>query len=198
MESRTNYSWIGKLMTGIMGLILALLGATIIQIQLGNITVIFSGHDIKVENGSQTQTVTQPPKPESRAPASSQPVSELTTYPVQTAPVEETTVTPATVAKTSTTRRATPVNYESDEECVCPADDDQDEEYEAEPAQYTRPVSVNNYVSNRAADISNNNSQAQAQSSVSIRGGNVSVQSSATGGQTRTRIVVNGRVVVDQ
>lgn len=165
-----------------MGLILALGAATILQIhgniiqfKLGNITVIVGDYN-KVENGSQTQTVTQPAKPESTAPPTNQPISEQKTSPAEATPSEK-TVAPATVARNSTLRRATPINYESDDEC-CPADDGEEEESEPETPQYY--------------------SQTQAQSSVSVQGRNVSVQTSATGGQTRTRIVVNGRVIVDQ
>jgi hypothetical protein len=182
MESKQNH-WIGKLMMGIMGLILAFGAATIIQIKLGNITVIVGDYN-NVENGSQTQTVTQPAKPESTAPPTNQPISEQKTSPVEATPSEK-TVAPAMVARKSTSRRA-PINYESDDEC-CPADD---EESEPETPQYTRHAYAHAYA--------NDSSQAQAQSSVSVQGRNVSVQTSATGGQTRTRIVVDGRVIVDK
>jgi len=178
MESKQNH-WIGKLMMGIMGLILAFgapkiiqIHGNTIQIKLLNIIVIVGDHP-RFEEGSQTQTVTQSAKPESTAIATNQPVSEQIPYPpAEAAPVEK-TVSRATVAQNSTVRKATPINYESDDEC-CASDDEEE-----------------------AVDISNY-SQAQAQSSVSVQGRNVSVQTSASGGETRTRIVVNGRVIVDQ
>lgn len=194
MESRANYSWVGKLITGVL---LAFIGvaATAVLIQLGTITVIV-GDGNKVETGSQTQTATRPV--DARSAATTQPISD------QSISQAQPTVTPesaaATVAQNSTPWRASPASSESDEDCVCPSsDDDEDGEdtTEAEPVPYTRRVFTNNNVSNREVEFSNS-SQSQAQSSVSVQGRNISVQTSATRGQTRTRIVINGKVVVDQ
>jgi len=158
------------MMMGIMGLILAFGAPKIIQIN-GN-TIHISLLNVKVtvgdDNKDGSQTLTV-------TPAKPESTATATNQP-EAAPVEKTVAR----AKNSTVRRATPINDESDEP--------EAPQYNYSQAQAQSSVFVPQY----------NYSQAQAQGSAFVQGQNVSVQTSAIGGETRTRIVVNGRVIVDQ
>lgn len=208
VDARENSSWLGRL---VIALLLTLIGgavtAVIIQIQLGNITVIVGDHN-KVENGSQSQSVVQPAKPVAGETKTQQPTSE-TVPPTasQLAPVQE-TLTPTQLAQSSSARKASPTRqYESVEDCTCP-DEEEEAEPESQPQRYTQPTYTTNptFVSTPARVVSvpsYSQYQTQTQSSQEyVQSGNgVSVRTSATatgGGQSHTRVVVNGKVVVDQ
>jgi hypothetical protein len=207
VNARENSSWLGRL---VIGLLLTLIGgavtAVIIQIQVGNITVIVGDHN-KVENGSQTQSVVQPTKPAAGEVKTQQPASETVPSTVnQVTPVQETS-TPTQVAQSSSARRTSPTRqYESEEDCTCP-DEEEEADTESQPQPYQPTYTTNpTYVSAPARVVSvPNYSQYQTQtqsSQVYVQSGNgVSVRTSATatgGGQSHTRVVVNGKVIVDQ
>lgn len=194
-----------------MALLLTLIGgavaAVIIQIQVGNITVIFGDHN-KVENGSQSQSVVQPTKPVAGEIRTQQPPSETVPSTAnQVAPVQETS-TPTQLAQSSSARKTSPTRqYESEEDCTCP-DEEEEADTESQPQRFLQPTYTTNptYVSVPARVVSvPNYSQYQTQtqsSQVYVQGGNgVSVRTSASatgGGQSHTRVVVNGKVIVDQ
>jgi len=191
----------------VIALLLTLIGgavaAVIIQIQVGNITVIVGDHN-KVENGSQSQSVVQPTKSVAGE-IKTQPVSETVPSTVnQVAPVQETS-TPTQLAQSSSARKTSPRQYESEEDCTCP-DEEEEADTESQPQRYLQPTYTTNptYVSAPARVVSVPNYpqyQTQTQSSqVYVQSGNgVSVRTSATGGgQSHTRVVVNGKVIVDQ
>ena len=190
-------------------LLLTLIGgavaAVIIQIQVGNITVIVGDHN-KVENGSQSQSVVQPTKPVAGEIKTQQPASETVPSTAnQVAPVQESS-TPTQLAQSSSARKTSPTRqYESEEDCTCP-DEEEEADTESQPQRYVQPTYTTNpiYVSAPARVVSvPNYSQYQTQtqsSQVFVQSGNgVSVRTSATGGgQSHTRVVVNGKVIVDQ
>lgn len=189
MDTKEKRSWLGRLI--IAALVALISGGTIglisVRVQFGPITLIFGDHN-KVENGGQTQTAIQPAKPQ---PAEAKP-QQIASEPVLLeTPVQQTPGTPATRQQTSYARRARPVQYQSDEDCTCP-DDEQTAETEPQPAvsqSQTQAISSGVY------------SQSQTQSSSSgvyVQSNGVTVRTSTTGGNSHTRVVINGKVVVDQ
>lgn len=206
-----NRSWLGRL---IVAVLVALIGAGAIglmslQIQFGNITIII-GDKNKVENGSQTQTVIQPTKPQTVEAKPQQAPSQPTAL---ATPVEQPSAVQNTPSQVSNRRRTRPIQYESDEDCTCP-DDEEAVESEPEPVvQQTyntvyvptprrRVIVVPSYSQYQTQTISNDGySQYQTQSSTStvyVQSNGVTVRTSTNGANARTRVVVNGRVVVDQ
>jgi hypothetical protein len=207
VDARESSSWLGRL---VIALLLTLIGgavtAVIIQIHLGNITVIVGDHN-KVENGSQSQSVLQPAKPVAGEAKTPQPASETipSTANLQVDPVQATS-TPTQLAQSSSVRRTRPTRqYESDEDCTCP-DEEEEAQPESQTQRYVQPTYTTNqtYVSTPARVVSvpsYSQYQTQTQSSqVYVQSGNgVTVRSSVSGGaQSHTRVVVNGKVIVDQ
>jgi len=208
VNARENSSWLGRL---VIGLLLTLIGGAvtfvIIQIQVGNITVIVGDHN-KVENGSQTQSVVQPTKPAAGEIKTQQTVSETVPSTVnQITPVQETSTSTQVAQSSSAKRTSTTRQYDSEEDCTCP-DEEEEADTESQPQRYVQPTYTTNptYVSAPARVVSvpsYSQYQTQTQSSqVYVQSGNgVSVRTSATatgGGQSHTRVVVNGKVIVDQ
>lgn len=181
-----------------------------LQIQFGNITIII-GDKNKVENGSQTQTVIQPTKPQTVEAKPQQPPSQPAAL---ATPVEQPSAVPNTPSQVSNRRRIRPIQYESDEDCTCPVDEGATES-ESEPVVQTYPTTpvyvptqaprmivLPSYPQYQTQTMSNDtSSQYQIQSSnsgVYVQSNGVTVRTSTNGANTRTRVVINGKVVVDQ
>jgi hypothetical protein len=154
-----------------------------IGVQTGNITIIFGNHN-KVENGAKPEAA--PAKPVAEIKHEQSPALATTQ------PSLEPAVTTADVSKPvelAHARRTQPaIADEEDEACTCPDEEEADEAEESEP----EPIPVRMRVQPRTVDYSQTNR-------VYVQGSSVSVNSSVSGGQrSRTRVVVNGQVVVDQ
>ena len=153
-----------------------------IGVQTGNITIILGDHN-KVENGAKPEAAPAKPIAEIK--------QEQPTAVASTQPTLEPAVTTADVSKPvelAHARRAPAIEEEEDEACTCPYEEEFNEAEESEP----EPIPVR--LQPQTADYS------QTQTNrVYVQGRTVSVSSSVSGGQrSRTRVVVNGQVVVDQ
>ena len=172
----------------LLGVVLALAGlgtAGFIGVQTGNITIIV-GSNNKVENRAKPEAAPAKPVAELKheQPTTLPPTQSPAEPPVSTADVSQ----PVKLAHARRTQLA--IVDDEDEACTCPDEEDADEEEEAEP----EPISVRMRVQPQTVDYS------QAQTNrVYVQGSTISVSSSVSGGQrSRTRVVVNGQVVVDQ
>lgn len=195
-----NGSSVAKLLLGVV-LALAGLGMTI-GITTGHITIIFGSHN-KVDHRDQSGPA-QPTRPIAaevprEQPAAGQPTQAPVEPYVATADISQPT-------ELAHARRPLPETVYEDEECTCPVEeeDEGEEVEEVEPESVPVRIKVQPqtvYASALSSNVSPYYAQSQSQSSrVYVQGGtSVSVSSSASSGQRpRTRIIVNGQVVVDE
>jgi hypothetical protein len=201
VEPKKNYSWLKRLLVPLVTMLAGgiTIGFISLQLQVGPITIIIGDRN-KVENGSQTQAVIQPAKP-----TTVEAESATTTSPVvDTSPAQST----QQVSSTTTTSSQPPVrrraaraqNDFEEEDCTCPDEAEEEEESEPPPQQFYQQAQQfqhpRTYYSNAVSTV-----QSQSQNngvSVQSNSRSISVSNSVVNGQSHTRIVVNGKVIVDQ
>jgi hypothetical protein len=186
----------------LLGVILGVAGlGTIgfIGIRTGHITIILGDHN-KVDNRDQPETA-QPAKPIAsevkREPAASQP---STPSPVEPA-IEEVAQQPRPTAELAHSRRTLSLpEYEADEECSCPVDTEPQPQPDPPRWVRTQPAKTASPTFVSTAPETSYDAQSSASSEAFVNGRrSVSVSTTTINGQvTRRRVVVNGRVVVDE
>lgn len=199
-ESSSSIGWfLLKVLIGLAGVGLAI-GFVSFQLQVGNITVII-GDKNKVENGDQSQTVVQPIKPVTAEAKPEQSPVQASPPPLEEPTSQPTTELPRSRARASYVRTARP-QYESDEDCTCPIDE---QASDPQAGQYVQPrfttSSYPTYVSNPSPLVVPSYPQMEFHThttSVSVQNGGVTVRTVTSGQRSHTRIVVNGQVVVDE